>query len=124
MVIDIKTAWNGESGGGGGRKSFSQARRKSKKMCKFGQHFEVAFTKVDMHFCGLPHKAFTGTLTHQGKMVEKRVQRRGLLCSAQVSHNPTLPITPPFDSFPGSQDELGTEAGSLPLAGTNLVPQF
>lgn len=78
-----------------------------------------------MHFCGVtPQATFTGTLTHQGKMVEKRVQRRGLLWSAQVSHNPTLPIISPFCSFPGSQDKSWTEAGSLPLADTNSVPQF
>lgn len=79
IVPDIKIVW--------GRDSFSQARGKSKEMCKFGQHFEVVLIKVNVRFCGLTNEpTSTGTLTYQEKMVEKTTEERA--CCVQL----TFPI--------------------------------
>lgn len=68
-------------------------------MCKFCQHFEVAFTKVDKCFCGSlvrpPPQAFDSSR----KMVERKIQRRGLLCCS-----PTIPPSQPPHLFLLSPD--------------------
>lgn len=114
FVLDIKIAW------GWGWESFNQARGKSKKMCKFCQHFEVAFTKVDKCFCGSLMRPTPQAFDSSRKMVERKIQRRGLLCRSPII--PPFPTTSPVPSFPSSQDKSWTEAGSLPLADISSVP--